>query len=108
MMFLLDEIMFFCLQDMLRVGLTLLFIFFAAFGVFCGGSTAPLTGPVYVLQPLQRVERSRMDGHVSSADSVWTEDFFDVDFGSKSVSSPCGLGLRYLYYEKILQPNVSI
>ena len=29
-------------------------VFFAAFGVFCGGSTAPLTGPAYVLQRLQR------------------------------------------------------
>jgi len=40
-------------------------VFFAAFGVFCGVSIAPLTGPAYVLQRLQRVERSRVDGHVS-------------------------------------------
>ena len=39
--------------------------FVAAFGVFCGGSTAPLTGPAYVLQRLQRVEQSRVNGHVS-------------------------------------------
>ena len=29
-------------------------VFFAAFCVFCGGSTAPLTGPAYVIQRLQR------------------------------------------------------
>ena len=33
-----------------------------SFGVFCGRSTAPLTGPAYVLQ---RLQRSRVDGHVS-------------------------------------------
>ena len=43
-------------------------VFFAAFGVFCGGSTAPLTGPAYVLQRLQRVEWSRVEGHVSGVD----------------------------------------
>ena len=42
-------------------------VFFAAFGVFCGRSTAPLTGPAYVLQRLQRFELSRVDGHVSGA-----------------------------------------
>jgi len=25
---------------------------------------------------------------------MWTEDFFEINFGSKSVSSPCGQGLR--------------
>ena len=63
-------------------------VFFAAFGVFCGGSTAPLTGPAYVLQRLQRVERSRVEGHVSGAYCVWMEDFFDIEFGS--FSFPCG------------------
>ena len=29
-----------------------------------------------------------------SSVSVWTEDFFEFDFGSKSVSSPCGRGLK--------------
>ena len=53
-------------------------VFFAAFGVFCGGSTAPLTGPASVQQ---RLQRSRVDGHVSGADCVWTEDFFDIEFG---------------------------
>ena len=37
----------------------------AAFGVFCGVSTAPPTGQAYVLERLQRVERSRVKGHVS-------------------------------------------
>ena len=55
------------------------------FAVFCGRSTASLTGPAYVLQRLQRF---RVDGHVSWADSVWTEDFFDIDFGSFLFLSP--------------------
>ena len=33
----------------------------------------------------------RLDGHITRADSVWMEDFFEIDFGSKSVLSPCGL-----------------
>ena len=65
-------------------------VFFAAFGVFCGGSTAPLIGPAYVLQRLQRVEQSRVDGHVSGADCEWTEDFFDIEFGLFLLPSPCG------------------
>jgi len=65
-------------------------VFFAAFGVFYGGSTAPLTGPAYVLQRIQRVERSRVDRRVSGADCVWTEDFFYIEFGLFSLPSPCG------------------
>ena len=64
-------------------------VFFTAFGVFCGRSTAPRTGPAYVLQRLQRFELSRVDGHVSDAYCVWTEDFFDNDFGSFPLSSSC-------------------
>ena len=41
----------------------------------------PLTGTAYVLQRLQQVERSRVEGHVSGAYCVWTEYFFDNDFG---------------------------
>ena len=50
----------------------------------------PLTGPAYVQQRLQRVERSRVEGHVSGADCVWAEDFFDIEFGLFSLPSPCG------------------
>ena len=58
-------------------------VLFAAFGVFCGGSTAPLTGPAYVLQRFQRfravsfgrthfLSRFRVDGRLF-VNRLWFE-----------------------------------
>ena len=38
-------------------------------------------------------ERSRVNGHVSGACCVWTEDFFDNDYGPFALSSSCGSSL---------------
>jgi len=43
-------------------------------------------------------ERSRVNGHVSGAYSMWTEDFFDIDFGPFALSSLCGSSLRLTHY----------
>ena len=39
-------------------------------------------------------ERSRVNGHVSGAYCVWTEDFFDIEFGSFALPFSCGSSLR--------------
>ena len=63
----------------------------ATMATMLGGSSSLLL--VYFVAEVQRHLQARHMYYSGSSCLVWTEYFFDIEFGSFSLSSPCGSSL---------------